>query len=295
MKALVTGGAGFIGSNIAMELDKEHEVTVLDNFSNATEKNLEGFKGDKIKGSISGFKWQKLDVDVVFHEAAISDTRVMDENLMMQTNVEAFRKMLEWASQNKVKVIYASSAAVYGNSPAPHRVSQPLTPLNIYGKSKVEMDKVATEYFNKMHVIGLRYFNVFGPREAHKDKFASMIYQLAQQMKSGKKPRIFTDGEQKRDHIYVKDVLQANFKAINAKKSGIANVGIGKPTTYNEIVRILNDVLDTNLETEYFECPYDFFQKHTEADLTEAKELFDYTPEWSVEAGVKDYYKSGWL
>jgi ADP-L-glycero-D-manno-heptose 6-epimerase len=156
MKALVTGGAGFIGSNIAMELDKEHEVTVLDNFSNGSEKNLEGFTGKIIKDSIVDFDWQKLDVDVVFHEAAISDTRVMDEDLMMQTNVEAFRKMLEWASQNNVKVIYASSAAVYGNSPAPHRVSQPLTPLNIYGKSKVEMDKVATEYFDKMHVIGLR-------------------------------------------------------------------------------------------------------------------------------------------
>ena len=107
MKALVTGGAGFIGSNIAMELDKEHEVTVLDNFSNATEKNLEGFTGKRIKGSIVDFDWEKLDVDVVFHEAAISDTRVMDENLMMQTNVEAFRKMLEWASENNVKVIYA--------------------------------------------------------------------------------------------------------------------------------------------------------------------------------------------
>ena len=125
----------------------------------------------------------------------------MDEKLMMRTNVESFRKMLEWAQPIGIKIIYASSAAVYGNSPAPHRVSQPLTPLNIYGKSKVEMDKVATEYFDKMHVIGLRYFNVFGPREAHKDKFASMIYQLAQQMKAGKKPRIFTDGEQKREWI----------------------------------------------------------------------------------------------
>lgn len=295
MKVIVTGGGGFIGSNIAMALDKEHEVAVVDNFSNSAKKNLEGFNGTIVANSILDYKWGEIDADVVFHQAAVSDTRVTDEKLMIETNVNAFKKLLEWAEPSGVKVIYASSAAVYGNSEAPQRVNQELTPLNVYGKSKVMMDKLASSYFDKMHIIGLRYFNVFGPREAHKDKFASMIYQLAQQMKAGKNPRIFTDGEQKRDHIYVKDVLQANFKAMNAKKSGIANVGIGKATTFNRIIEILNEVLGTNLEPEYFECPYDFFQKHTEADLTEAKELFDYKPEWSVEKGVKDYYKSGWL
>jgi len=292
MRILITGGAGFIGSNLALAFDKEHDVVIVDNFQNAKFTNLLGFNGQFYTGSITDFDWNSLGkFDYIFHQAAISDTRVLDQELVMKTNVDAFRRLLDYAVRTKTPVIYASSAAVYGNTESPYKENGSLIPLNVYGFSKVMMDSVAQEYMKKnvITIVGLRYFNVFGPLEAHKDKFASMIWQLSQQMLAGKRPRIFTDGEQCRDHVYVKDIVRINQLAMNAPHSCIVNAATGKPTSFNRIIEILNDVLGTHLEPEYFDCPYDFFQKYTQADLTLAKKMLGYEPQWTIEAGIKDY------
>lgn len=298
MRILVTGGAGFIGSNIALAFDKDHDVVVIDNFQNARFSNLIGFRGQFYTGSIIDFDWDSLGkFDYIFHQAAISDTRVLDQELMMKTNVDAFRRLLDYAARIKAHMIYASSAAVYGNTPSPYREDGCLEPLNVYGFSKVMMDHVAQEYMKKyngvIRIVGLRYFNVFGPREAHKDKFASMIYQLSQQMLSGKRPRVFTPGDQCRDHVYVKDIVSMNQLAMKAPYSCILNAATGNATSFNRIIEILNDVLGTDLPPEYFDCPYDFFQAHTQADLALAKKLLGYEPQWTMEAGIKDYME--WL
>lgn len=292
MRILVTGGAGFIGSNLALEFDKEHDVVVVDNFQNAKFTNLISFKGQFVTASIVDCEWDYLGkFDYIFHEAAISDTRVLNQELVMKTNVDAFRRLLDYAIRTKTPVIYASSAAVYGNTPSPHKENGLLMPLNVYGFSKIMMDQIAQEYMKKeiITIVGLRYFNVFGPREAHKDKFASMIWQLSQQMLAGKRPRIFRDGEQCRDHVYVKDIVYINKRAMNAQRSCILNAATGKPTSFNRIIEILNEVLGLSLEPDYFDCPYDFFQKHTQADLTLAKKMLGYEPQWIIEAGIKDY------
>lgn len=292
MRILVTGGAGFIGSNLALEFDKEHDVVVVDNFQNAKFTNLHGFKGQFFTGSIIDFDWDLLGkFDYIFHQAAISDTCVLDQELVMKTNVDAFRRLLDYAIRTKTPVIYASSAAVYGNTPSPYKEDGQLIPLNVYGFSKVMMDHVAEEYMKKniITIVGLRYFNVFGPKEAHKDKFASMIWQLSQQMLAGKRPRIFTDGEQCRDHVYVKDIVYINKLAMKASQSCILNAATGKPTSFNRIIEILNEVLGTQFPPEYFDCPYDFFQEYTQADLTLAKNMLGYEPQWTIEEGIKDY------
>ncbi|MBI4436356.1 MAG: ADP-glyceromanno-heptose 6-epimerase [Candidatus Omnitrophica bacterium] len=295
MKFLVTGGAGFIGSNLTLHLEKEgHGVTVLDDFSSGQENNLKGFKGEVIRADIATFnlssKFKKL--DAIFHEAAITDTTITDEKKMFHTNVDGFQNVLDLASRIHAKVVYASSAAVYGKGPSPMKESQKSAPTNCYGASKAKMDEIAQEAMKGgkiSSIIGLRYFNVFGPREEYKGSAASMIYQLAQQMKGGRRPRVFKYGEQRRDFVYVKDVMLANLLAFQSGKSGIANIGTGRATSFNEVIETLNRALGFSYGPDYFDNPYSFYQEHTEADLSFAKQLLGYHPHYTTQEGIKDY------
>ena len=297
-KYLVTGGAGFIGSNIAKTLEAQgHEVTVMDDFSkNGHFKNLIGFKGDVIAADCFKFMPRDMYFDAIFHEAAITDTTVMDQKAMMEQNVEAFKNVLAFAAENEIKkVIYASSAATYGNGPVPNEETQPTHPENVYGFSKVIMDNVARQFAednNDMTIIGLRYFNVYGPGEYFKGKMASMVFQLYNQMREGKRPRVFKFGEQQRDFVYVKDIVKINMCALNnGKETGVYNAATGIPRDYNAIIACLNKEMGLNLEPEYIDNPYPFFQLKTQADMTAAKEKLGYTPDYTLEAGIADYVK----
>ncbi len=298
MRALVTGGAGFIGSQIALELERlGFKVTIIDNFSTGTFKNLIGFKGEVIAESV-------LDVDfdsrvpkpnVIFHEAAITDTTIMDQKFMIQENFEGFHRILEFGLKHKARLVYASSAGVYGNSESPQVEDKGLNPLNPYAFSKYLMDQFVYDVM-KLYpnvIVGLRYFNVFGPHEQHKEKAASMIYQLYLQMKEGKNPRIFKFGEQKRDHIYVKDVVRANLAALEAKRSGVFNVGTGRGTSFNELIEALNEGLGTKFEPEYFDNPYAFYQNDTRAEMASSNKILGFKSKYNFKEAVKDYV--GWL
>jgi len=298
-KYLVTGGAGFIGSNIAKTLEAQgHEVTVLDDFAkNGNFKNLIGFKGDVITADLFEQVPADMYFDAIFHEAAITDTTVMDQKAMMQQNVEAFKNLLQFAAENEIKkVIYASSAATYGNGPVPNVETQSTHPENVYGFSKAIMDNVARQFATENHdmtIIGLRYFNVYGPGEYYKGKMASMIYQLYLQMKEGKRPRVFKMGEQQRDFVYVKDIVKINLCALNnGKETGVYNAATCIPRNFNEIIACLNKEMGTNLEPEYFDNPYKaFFQVKTQADITKSTEKLGYTPDYTLETGIADYVK----
>lgn len=297
-KYLVTGGAGFIGSNIAKTLEAQgHEVTVMDDFSkNGHFKNLIGFKGDVIAADCFTFMPRDMYFDAIFHEAAITDTTVMDQKAMMEQNVEAFKNVLTFAAENEIKkVIYASSAATYGNGPVPNVETQPTHPENVYGFSKVIMDNVASQFSadnRDMTIIGLRYFNVYGPGEYFKGKMASMVFQLYNQMREGKRPRVFKNGEQQRDFVYVKDIVKINMCALrNGKETGVYNAATGIPRDYNAIIACLNKEMGLNLEPEYIDNPYPFFQLKTQADMTKSESKLGYTPDYTLEAGIADYVK----
>ena len=142
-------------------------------------------------------------------------------------------------------------------------------------------------------IIGLRYFNVYGPREAHKGVPASMVYHLSRQMKAGQRPRIFKHGEQKRDFVYVKDAVKGSILALEATESGIYNLGSGQARSFNELVDVLNRCLGTNFQPDYIDNPHAHYQDFTEADLNNARSALGYAPQFSLEAGVKDYMQ--WL
>jgi ADP-L-glycero-D-manno-heptose 6-epimerase len=297
MRVLVTGGAGFIGSNLALELQGEGaEVVVLDDFSSGSFENLAGFRGDVVTAKAQSDDWYGRigGVDAIFHEAANTDTTVLDQRVMMEANVEGLRSVLRFADLNGVKrIVYASSAGVYGSAPCPFREDQEPTPSNVYGFSKAVGDSVARRYWaarRETVVVGLRYFNVYGPRESHKSgKTASMIWQLSRQMLAGKRPRIFKYGEQSRDFVYVKDVVAANLEALEADKSGIFNVGTGKDESFNAVIAELNRVLGLDLKPDYFDNPFGFYQNKTQAWTRKAIEDLSWEAEYSLAEGIADY------
>ena len=309
---LITGGAGFIGSNLAFYFQENFrtaKVVVFDifrseaTFSNGNLKsfghfkNLIGFKGEVISGDINDetalAKLTSYKFDYIFHEAAISDTTVLDQGIMVKTNVNAFKSILELALKSNAVVVYASSGATYGDAPSPQRVGNE-QPQNVYGFSKLSMDYLARGFCAQhpsMSVIGLRYFNVYGPREYFKNKTASMVLQLGLQILSGKTPRLFYGSDKiLRDFIYIDDVIQANIKAALSGKCGVFNVGTAKPRSFQDIADILQKELGVNLGTEYFENPYvGAYQMHTEADIQTTCEELGYTPNVSLEEGIKAY------
>jgi len=296
MKCLVTGGAGFIGSNLALELERQgHEVVVVDNLLSGNKNNLNGFKGKFIELDVSENFDLNEKFDVIFHEAAITDPRYPNDEETYNKNVQGFKNIINLAQKNNAKLIYASTASLYGNGPVPMKENQEKEILSSYGKSKLEMDNIAASLFDKMHIVGLRYFNVFGPREAYKNIAASMIYHLGKQITAGKKPRIFKFGEQKRDHIYVRDAVNATIMAVNVKQSCIVNVGTSIATNFNELIKVLNEVLGKNLDPEYFKMPYDpkTYQSNTQADTTKAEEFIGFKAKWPLKEGIEDYFN--WL
>ena len=303
-KILVTGGAGFIGSNLVLTLQEIYPkawMVVVDDFRSGNFKNLMGFRGDFVAADVSRLDWnhpfQKEKFDAIFHEASITDTTEHHQALQMHDNVEGFRRVLEFARLNKTPVVYASSAATYGIDSTVNQEDQRPKPANIYAFSKVILDNLAREYMRRFptwRIVGIRYFNVFGPRESHKGAAASMIYQLAQQIRANQRPRVFKFGEQKRDFVYVKDVVQATLLGLKAP-SGIYNGGSGQPRSFNDLITALQARLGTKLETEYFDNPYPFYQPHTEADLTFSRKVLGYHPKFSLEQGIQDYHASGFL
>lgn len=297
-RILVTGGAGFIGSNIALECERlGHDVTVLDSFVYGDFRNLKSFGGEVIPADIREISWPDLldDFDAVFHEAAVTDTRVSDQKLVMDVNTAVSIEIIETAIEKNVKVVYASSAAVYGNLPAPQSEAGPVDPLNVYGFSKLKLDqyvmRISEESSGRAPVVGLRYFNVHGPGERYKGDFASMVFQITKQVLETGKTRLFKYGEQFRDHLHVRNIVAANMLALEYTKCDIFNVGLGVATSFNEIIAAAGEALGRDIEVEWIDNPYGFYQDHTHADVRKAKELLGYTPDASPKGGIVEYVR----
>ncbi len=302
---VITGGAGFVGANLVLELAKrfpDADLSVIDDFRSGHFKNLEGFKGDVIGGDLTTLDLKHYfggkKIDLVFHLASITDTTDHDQLRQVRDNVESWRNLLTYFEGRKTRLVYASSAATYGIAAGVNKVDQPPKPANVYAFAKVQLDNLARRWARdnpSQIVVGLRYFNVYGPREAHKGAASSMILQLAQQIRRGQAPRIFKNGEQIRDFVYVKDVVNCTILAARARATGIYNLGSGVPRSFNDIVANLNRVLGTEWQPEYIDNPHAHYQPHTEADLSATTRALRYKPKYTLETGIDDYAASGFL
>lgn len=309
---LITGAAGFIGSSLAFYFQENYpDATVVafdmfrsgETFSNGNLKsfghfkNLLGFNGVVISGDINDKKALKelehdYTFDYIFHQAAISDTTVQEQDLMMKTNVNAYEDLLKIAINHGANMIYASSAATYGDSDR-FEVGYE-QPNNAYGFSKVMMDNITYKYIKQgvdISIVGLKYFNVYGPREFFKNSTSSMVVQFGHQILKGLTPKLF-EGSDKilRDFIYIDDIIQANIKACSPKKSGVYNVGTANARSFEDIVSILQKELDIDNGKEYIPNPFvGSYQFFTQANIETTKENLGYEPQFEMEEGIKAY------
>lgn len=297
MKILVTGGAGFIGSNIANTLSRAKNTTVIafDDLSLGRPINLsQSIKF--VKGSVMDYELT-LEVckgcDYIFHSAAKSSSPMFKDDPRQGVDINAlgFMNVMESAKRNHAKkVIFASSSSVYNGLPIPFKESQTITPKTFYEASFYCREILAKSYYweNGLNSVGLRYFSVYGPHEEHKGKFANNISQFLWSMTNGQSPIIYGDGTQTRDFTFVDDVVQANILALQSEEMefGIYNIGTGIETSFSRLVEIINQHLGTNIRVTYVDNPIKNYVQKTKADISLAKLELGYEPRCSLDDGI---------
>jgi len=301
MKYIVTGGAGFIGSHIVEELaQQKHEVVILDNLFSGKMENIESFLKKKnvtfVKGSITDLSILKeifKGADGIFHEGAIASVPRSIANPLAtnEANVTGTLNVLIAARDCGVrKVLFASSSSVYGNTPTlPKREDMPPNPLSPYAVSKLTGEhylKVFSEVYG-FATLSLRYFNVFGPRQDPQSEYAAVIPRFITKILRHESPTIYGDGGQTRDFSYVKDVVQANIRAMESDAEGVFNVAYCKRIDLNELASLIMEITGITVPLVY-EPSRTGDVRDSLADITRAQEAFGYAPEYTVKSGMKE-------
>jgi ADP-L-glycero-D-manno-heptose 6-epimerase len=326
MYTVVTGAAGFIGSKLVEALSREGVggILAVDNLENAAKAtNLSGleiedyldkrdFIGRLGEGQFDGV------VDAVLHQGACSDTMQADGRYMMENNYRYSMRLLDWCEDEEVPLIYASSAAVYGAGKVFAEARENERPLNVYGYSKFLFDQQVRRRLAaaSAQIVGLRYFNVYGPNEAHKGRMASVAFHAFNQFVAGGRVKLFVgsggyaDGEQRRDFIHVDDAVKVNLHFLASREvSGIFNCGTGRAQSFNDVAgAVINTVRESRGEQrlpagelvaqgliEYVPFPAALegkYQSYTQADMTQLRDAGYLSPFMSVEEGVEAYTRA---
>lgn len=330
---IVTGGCGFIGANLVAALQNQRpgcHVVVLDSMRTGTFANLvsacerqgDAFEGQVIAQNIRDVYWpdfvEHFAPSAVFHLGAITDTTVDDESEMIEENAgETWPEIMHACADHEIPLVYASSAATYGTPPqteakTPFPESAAGKPNNVYGFSKWLMEKAHARYErqctaagnSKPWIVGLRYFNVFGPGEEAKGKMASMALQLTRQILDGKRPKLFEFGEQARDQVYVDDIVAITLAGAGIggrpdPEPGVYNAGSGRVTSFEEVAEAVRQGLGiskSDRPTEFIPMPpaiREFYQDFTCADMSSAERGLGFKPACDPAESVSSYAR--WL
>ena len=309
---VVTGGAGFIGSGIIRHLNDRgiSNIVVVDELEESEKwKNLVGKSFDDIVSKYYLFDWlegREDEIGAFIHMGACSDTTETDADYLLENNYHYTVDLAEYAIENDIRFIYASSAATYGDGEKgfsdDHEGLLGLEPLNMYGYSKHLFDLWAQKQGVLDKVVGLKYFNVFGPNEGHKGRMASVIPSFVKKgLKDGKiclfkssEPEKYSDGGQKRDFVYVKDVARITCSFLNNTECGIFNVGSGIAHTWNSLAHSIVSAVDFDVKIEYIDMPKDLigkYQNYTRADIEKLQGVDDNTMT-PLKDAVEDYIKN---
>src|SRR3989338_365889 len=300
MNVLVTGGAGFIGSNLAERLVKDgHSVRVLDDFSLGKPDNLNSVKVEVVKGDIRDYETVKKaarGIDVIFNQAAASASPMFRDDLRnaVAANVDGFVNLLNACRVNDVKkLVYASTSSVYGNSKPPLREDMKLEPVNFYASTKLLNEHLALLFSAQygLETVGFRYMSIYGPHEKSKGIYANLVSQFLWAMQKGEQPVIYGDGTQKREFTYVADVVDANMLAMNLKKKlggDVFNVGTGKSVSLNDVVVLLNRLLGTSIKPKYVKNTVKNYIFTQLSDISKIRKTPGYEPKYTLEKGLKD-------
>lgn len=303
---IVTGGAGFIGANLVSTLNRRGDSNILvvddlkqgDKFLNLRDLEIADYMDlHEFRDLLRSGRLRNTRIRAIFHQGACSDTMEYNGQYMMDNNYTYSKELFHFAQEQNVPFIYASSAATYGGSKVFVEHPDNEKPLNVYGYSKLLFDQYVQRHLPRCvsAVAGLRYFNVYGPREDHKGRMASMIHQMYHQILGAGVVKLFTgsggygDGEQRRDFIHVEDVVKVNlFLADSGSVQGIFNVGTGKSRAFNDVARTLIERLGQG-EIQYVPMPEvlkEKYQSFTEADISRLRAVGYDAPFHSLEEGI---------
>ncbi len=304
---ILTGGAGFVGSNLLKRLNAEgvEDILVVDNLKNADKyRNL---VGARFADYVDRFEFRRLleegkapaKIDAILHQGACTDTLEYDGAYMMRTNYDDSKALLHLALERGVPFVYASSAAVYGHARLARETPEDEWPLNVYGYSKLEFDRYVRRRLPSASstVVGLRYFNVYGPGESHKKRMASMVFHLANQVRETGVARLFGEymghapGESSRDFVFVEDLVEMNLFFLRSGGKAVVNAGTGVLRTWNDLARAVTGALGQG-RIEYIDFPEGMrgkYQLGSQADLTLLRSLGYDRPFVSLEDGVRRY------
>ncbi len=310
---IVTGGAGFIGSNIVKSLNErgQTDILVVDDLSEGVKfKNIadceiaDYMDKDEFIQRIRAGDTFVSQVDAIFHEGACSATTEWDGKFMMSNNYDYSKALLHYCLNQRIAYLYASSASVYGSGSVFKESRENEEPLNVYGYSKFLFDQYVRRVAKdaQSQVVGFRYFNVYGPREQHKGSMASVAFHVNNQIKDTGVARLFegcdgyADGEQRRDFIYVGDAVAVNLWFMdNPDKSGIFNLGTGRSQPFNDVANAVINFHGTG-KIDYIPFPEHLkgrYQSFTEADISALRAVGYDAPFKTVEQGVAEYME--WL
>ncbi len=292
MVYIVTGGAGFIGSNIVRRLSAQgNEITVIDNLHTGSEKNLEGIDTVTfVKGDASEISKIREDVSGVFHQGIYSSSPMYKENpLLVGEAVKQFTNVLEFCRKKDCGLVFASTSSLYNGIAPPHREDAKLGICDYYSEARICMERMAALYgkLHGMRVAGMRYFSVYGPHEEHKGKYANLITQFLIGALKGEEPVVYGDGTQQRDFTYVDDVVSANMLAMESGNTGAFNVGTGKTYAINEMIELLGEAVGKKISPEYIENPVKNYVDITLADTSKAKKELGFEAKISLKEGIR--------
>ncbi len=293
-RVLVTGGAGFIGSNLANTLAEKNDVIALDNGYLGTPENLnvdvEYVDADVLDDQVP------TDVDVVFHLAALSSRQMLEEypRKGARVNIEGFINVVEQAYADGCDtIVYASTSSAYGSRTEPSPEEMDLDAATGYDASMLGRERYAeyyNEFYDELTLAGMRFFSVYqgyGGNESHKGNYANTVSQFADKIANGESPVLWGDGTQTRDFTHVDDIVRGLRKAATNEIAGVYNLGTGDPYSFNKMVEMINDVLGTSVEPEYEPIPLTNYVHDTCADISRMQAETDWEPQISFEQGVK--------
>jgi UDP-glucose 4-epimerase len=292
-RVLITGGAGFIGSNLANALAADNRVIALDNLYLGTPEHLddaiEFVEADVLDDDLP------TDVDVVYHLAALSSRQMLEAHPRRgaRVNVEGFVNTVEQArSDGCDTVVYASTSSIYGSQREPCPEDVAIEAATGYDASMLGRERYAEYYanFHDLTLAGMRFFSVYqgyGGNEDHKGEYANTVSQFADQIARGESPVLWGDGSQTRDFTHVEDIVRALVLTAEAELNGVYNVGTGDTYSFNDMVAMINEELGTDVEPEYEPVPIENYVYHTCADASKLREATGWAPEIDFNEGVR--------